>query len=71
VVNSALPLGHMVRDVGNGASRFLLICAIAALGLKTRFSDIAAAGWKPVALMVMQTAFIAGVALAAIEAGWV
>jgi len=71
VVNSALPLTPLVRDAGNGASRFLLISAIAALGLKTRFSDIAAAGWKPVVLMVMQTAFIAGVALAAIEAGWV
>ena len=71
VVNSALPLAPLVRDGGNTASRFLLISAIAALGLKTRFSDIAAAGWRPVVLMVMQTAFIAGVALAAIEAGWV
>jgi uncharacterized integral membrane protein (TIGR00698 family) len=69
--NSALPLAPLVRDAASGASRFLLISAIAALGLKTRFSDIAAAGWKPVVLMVMQTAFIAGIALAAIEAGWV
>jgi uncharacterized integral membrane protein (TIGR00698 family) len=71
VANSILPLAPWMRDVGNGTSRFFLICAIAALGLKTRFADIVAEGWRPVILMVLQTAFIAGVALAAIEAGWV
>ena len=71
VVNSALPMPNWIQATGNGASRFLLISAIAALGLKTRFSDIAAAGWRAVVLMVLQTAFIAGIALVAIEADWV
>jgi len=35
------------------------------------FADIVSAGWKPVVLMVLQTAFIAGIALAPILAGWI
>jgi uncharacterized integral membrane protein (TIGR00698 family) len=71
VLNSILPVPQLARDAGNSLSRFSLIASIAALGIKSRFSDIAAAGWRPVLLMVLQTVFIAGVALAAIEAGWV
>ena len=70
VINSLLPMAPWIRDAGNGASRFFLISAIAALGLKTRLTDIAAAGWKPVVLMVLQTAFIAAVVLIPIQAGW-
>lgn len=71
VLNSALPMSPWIRDAGNGVSRFFLVSAIAALGMKTRISDIAAAGWKPVVLMILQTAFIAVVPIVAILAGWV
>lgn len=71
VLNSLLPIPQPVRDAGNSLSRFCLIASIAALGIKSRFKDIAAEGWRPVILMVLQTAFIASIALAAIEAGWV
>ena len=33
--------------------------------------DIVAVGWKPVILMIAETAFIAGIALVAIAAHWV
>jgi uncharacterized integral membrane protein (TIGR00698 family) len=71
VLNSVLPVPQLMRDVGNSLSRFCLIASIAALGIKSRFKDIAVEGWRPVILMVLQTAFIAGVALVAITAGWV
>jgi uncharacterized integral membrane protein (TIGR00698 family) len=71
IVNSLLPIPAAVQAAGNSVSRFFLVCAIAALGMKTRFADIAAVGWRPVILMTVETAFIAGVALAAVGAGWV
>jgi uncharacterized integral membrane protein (TIGR00698 family) len=71
VINSLLPIASWIQSTGNGASRFFLVCAIAALGMKTRFADIAEVGWKPVILMVLETVFIAGIALVAITAGWV
>jgi uncharacterized integral membrane protein (TIGR00698 family) len=71
VINSLVPIPDVVREAGNGASRWCLVAAIAALGIKTRFSDIVDIGWKPVALMVLETAFIAAVGLIAIVAGWI
>ena len=71
VVNSLVPMASWIQMAGNGASRFFLVCAIAALGMKTRFADIAQVGWKPVILMVLETMFIAGIALVAITVGWV
>ena len=71
VVNSLLPVAAWIENTGNAASRFFLVSAIAALGMKTRFADIVAVGWKPVILMIAETAFIAGIALVAIAAHWV
>jgi uncharacterized integral membrane protein (TIGR00698 family) len=68
---SMIPIETWIRDVGNGASRFCLVASIAALGMKTRFKDILDAGWRPVVLMVLETVFIAAIALVAIAAGWV
>jgi len=71
VINSLLPIPDLVQEAGNGASRWCLVGAIAALGLKTRLSEIVAVGWKPVALMVLETLFIAALGLIAIAAGWI
>jgi uncharacterized integral membrane protein (TIGR00698 family) len=71
IFQAIIPIETWIRDIGNGASRFCLVASIAALGLKTRFKDILDAGWRPVVLMLLETAFIAGVALVAITAGWV
>ena len=71
VLNSLLPVPQLVRDAGNSLSRFCLIASIAALGIKSRFKDIAAQGWRPIVLMVLQTLFIAAIPIVAIEAGWI
>ena len=71
IVNSLFPVPSMVQASGNAASRFFLVSAIAALGMKTRFADIAAVGWKPVILMLLETAFIAVIALVALSANWI
>jgi uncharacterized integral membrane protein (TIGR00698 family) len=71
IFQTVVPIGAFVRDAGNAASRFCLVASIAALGMKTRFRDIMDAGWRPVILMILETAFIAGIALCAITLGWV
>ena len=71
VLNSLLPVPELVRDAGNTASRWCLVAAIAALGMKTHFREIVDIGWKPVVLMVLETILIAGLALIAIWGGWI
>ena len=71
VVNSVLTIPEVVREGGSGVSRWCLVAAIAALGLKTRFKDMAEIGWKPVALMIIETLLIASLGLVAIWAGWI
>ncbi|MBX3514452.1 MAG: putative sulfate exporter family transporter [Xanthobacteraceae bacterium] len=51
----------------SAASRWCLVVAIAALGVKTSFQQVVSLGWKPVALMIAETAFIAFAAIGAIE----
>jgi len=69
VINSLAPIPEVVREAGNTASRWCLVAAIAALGVKTHFREIIDIGWKPVALMVLETLFIASLGLLAIWAG--
>src|SRR4249919_217078 len=69
--NSLLPVPAFVQEAGGTASRWCLVTAIAALGIKTRFKDMLDVGWKPVVLMVVETLVIAGLALVAVAAGWV
>ena len=71
VVNSLVPIPEAVREAGNTASRWCLVAAIAALGVKTHFREIIDIGWKPVVLMVLETLFIASLALVALWAGWI
>ena len=70
VINSLLPIPKFVVDAGNVASRGCLVAAIAALGIKTHFREIVDIGWKPVVLMVLETIFIAALAIIAIWSGW-
>lgn len=50
----------------NLTSRWCLVTAIAALGMKTSFKALVAVGFRPVALMLAETAWIAAVVLAAV-----
>ncbi|MGO9233748.1 MAG: hypothetical protein ACLP4V_06530, partial [Methylocella sp.] len=44
-----------------------LVTAIAALGMKTSFKDLAAVGWRPIAVMVLETAWIAATTFIAVS----
>ena len=46
-------------------SRWCLVAAVAALGMKTSFGALAKVGWRPVALIVLETAWIGGLVLVA------
>lgn len=52
-----LPAG--VVQAGREASQWCLIMAMSAIGMKTHLKDILTVGWKPVALMVLETLFLA------------
>lgn len=66
-VNSFGWLPKAGADAATEVSRWCLVTAIAGLGMKTSFKDVMTAGWRPVALMVVETAWIAGVVLVAVE----
>ena len=59
VVNSSGWLPAVLVQAGQGASQFLLVASMAAIGMKTQLRDIVTVGWKPVALMVLETVFLA------------
>ena len=49
-----------LTQVAGEASRWLLVIAIAAAGIKTSFEDLIKLGWQPVLMLVTETVFIAG-----------
>lgn len=59
VVNSVRPLPALVVSTGHSVSRVFLVGAMAAIGMKTHLKDIVSVGWKPVALMLIETFFLA------------
>lgn len=50
-----------VHTISN-LSRWMLVIAIAAAGLKTNFEELAKLGWKPVLMLVLETLYIALIA---------
>lgn len=52
---------------GNEASRWCLIIAISALGMKTHLKEIVTVGFRPVALMLGETMLLAGLVLLALR----
>ncbi|MRV70235.1 putative sulfate exporter family transporter [Duganella sp. FT92W] len=63
-INSTGIVPHALQQGGNEASRWCLVIAISALGMKTRLKELASVGIKPVALMIGETVFLAGLVLA-------
>jgi uncharacterized membrane protein YadS len=57
----------MTQAAGD-TSRWLLVTAIAAAGIKTSFEDLMKLGWQPVAMLVGETIFIAALVLGAVIA---
>ncbi|MFO1147090.1 MAG: putative sulfate exporter family transporter [Alsobacter sp.] len=63
VANSLAPFPAFALDAIGEVSRWCLVTAISALGIKTSFKAVFAVGWRPVGLMVAETAWIAAVVL--------
>lgn len=63
VVNSAGWIPQTVGALGNQLSYWCLVVAISALGMKTRLSELAELGIRPVALMFAETVFLAGLVI--------
>ena len=62
-INSA---GFIVPEVASfmvEMSRWCLILAMVGLGMRSSFKELAAMGWRPIALMVAETLFLAGLVL--------
>jgi len=51
-------------------SRWCLVAAISAIGMKTQLKELAAVGLKPVLLMVGETVFLAALVLALLHWGF-
>jgi len=66
-MNSLGLLPKAANDIANEVSRWSLVTAIAALGMKTSFKDLAAVGWRPIAVMVLETTWIAATTFIAVS----
>ena len=63
-INSAGGLAAPMQQGLGWLSRACLVVAIAALGMKTSFMQLARAGWRPVLLIAAETLWMAGLVLA-------
>jgi uncharacterized membrane protein YadS len=66
-VNSTGVVPAAVQGFGNELSRWLLVIAISALGMKTQLRELASVGIKPILLMLGETLFLMGLVLAALH----
>jgi uncharacterized integral membrane protein (TIGR00698 family) len=65
-LNSLVDVPPFIVTADLNVSNWCLVTAIAALGMKTSLRDLYAVGWKPVALMVAETLWIAAVVLSVV-----
>ncbi|HKY92540.1 MAG TPA: putative sulfate exporter family transporter [Nevskiaceae bacterium] len=63
LINSTGWVPVAVQDAANVASRACLVTAIAAIGMKTQLKEIVTVGWRPVALMLGETVFLAALVI--------
>ena len=70
-INSIGVIPAPVQDGMVVMSRWCLVIAIAGLGMKSSFQEMSVLGWRPIALVVIETLFLAGLLLIALilEAG--
>lgn len=64
LVNSTGVITPAVTDGLGQVSRICLVVAISALGIKSSFEELARLGWRPMALMVIETLWLAAVVVA-------
>lgn len=58
-INSTGWLPHDLVQTGQALSQWCLIAAMVAIGMKTHLKDMLHVGWKPIALMVIETVALA------------
>ncbi|WP_309668243.1 hypothetical protein [Tabrizicola sp.] len=63
VVRNAVPLPELLLTFVNDTSRFFLVIAISALGVKTSLEKLFAPGVKGLALITVDTLFLLGQAI--------
>ncbi len=66
-LNSLLSLPNALVDAVADIASWCLVTAIAALGMKTSFKSLLEVGWRPVGLLVAETAWIAALVLLSID----
>ena len=66
-LNSLGLMSKPVTDAAAEVSRWCLVTAISALGMKTAFKNLIAVGWRPIALIVGQTLWIGALVMAAVK----
>lgn len=66
-VNSLASLPKEFLSFASETSRFLLVTAIAAIGMNTQLKELVVLGWRPVILIVAETAFLAGIIIVAMR----
>lgn len=66
-LNSAGMIPDTVREGMADLSRWCLVTALAALGMRTSLKQLVVVGWRPVALMITETAVMAGAVLACLS----
>lgn len=64
VLGSVIQLPAVVVSSVSDVSRWCLLIAISALGVKTSFAELFALGWKPLALILAETVILLGFVLA-------
>jgi uncharacterized integral membrane protein (TIGR00698 family) len=67
LINSLGLLPHVFINLANDVSRWCLVTAIAALGMKTSFKALFAVGWRPIGLMLAETLWIAVLVFVAVK----
>jgi uncharacterized integral membrane protein (TIGR00698 family) len=71
VINSVAQVPAWITGSAGELSRWCLIAAIAAIGMKTRLGEIVKLGVRPIALMLLETVLLATLVLGALKAGLV
>ncbi|MDM0000624.1 putative sulfate exporter family transporter [Variovorax sp. J22P240] len=68
-LNSTGWIAPSVQTFANDLSRWCLVIAISALGMKTQLKELASVGLKPIVLMVGETVFLAALVLGLLRWG--
>lgn len=62
-INSLLTIPQEIATLAADVSRFALVIAIAAIGMKSNLSQILTVGLKPILILVLETVWLAGLIL--------